>query len=75
MEYRTCTICSHCDLCGKSSGGTSLIDDYATEEIRFLCDDCMTEVNKHLDKLRNLSFSWWHLMIKRFLKNKKDNND
>lgn len=71
-KWTTSTISSHCDLCGKSEGIIeSLRSEYATDEIKYLCGDCMLEANKHLDKLRNVSFKWWHLMVKKFLKDKK----
>lgn len=74
VDYGTTTVSTHCNLCGTTKGFmTNLRDEYATDEVKSVCGDCLYEINKHLSKLQNLSFSWWHLMIRKFITQRKGN--
>lgn len=70
--FTTISVSNYCQLCGTTDGMmTPLRDEYATDEVKYVCGDCLHEINKHLNKLRNLSFSWWHLMIRKFITQRK----
>jgi hypothetical protein len=70
-EYTTGTVSSHCDICGESKMTTSLRDSYATKDIKYICWECLTFTDEHLDKLRSISHSWVSKALKLFLRTKR----
>lgn len=71
-NYGTSTASNYCNLCGSQEGMmTTLRDEYATENVKCVCGSCHAMINDHLSKLQNLSFKWWHLMIRKFIKSKE----
>lgn len=63
-----------CDLCGKT--GTPLADlrhQYATQDIRVICPDCETVVNRHLHKMKTVSDNMVQTLFKRYLLKRQQN--
>jgi len=49
-----------------------LHDQYCTKEIAFLCDKCIDLANKHLDKMKQLTYKWHERILKMFLERQKE---
>ena len=60
-----------CDMCGKKGASLQNVRDcYATDDIQQICDDCVVDVNVHLDKLRGIGRTFTQRMLQKFMKNK-----
>ncbi len=59
-----------CDICGKPAGNPeTLVERYATEDIKEICSSCMKQVNDHLWKLRAMSNKMNESFLKQFMQN------
>jgi len=59
-----------CDICGKDAKYLDTIrDQYQTDGIKDICDECRREVNDHLSKLQLLSSKMNEHWLKKFMKN------
>lgn len=62
-----------CDICGKT--GTSLndlLDGYKTDEIKAICPECETTINKQLGKIRDVTHNIMRTLLKRFMRRLKE---
>jgi hypothetical protein len=61
-----------CDICGKTGVQLEdLMEQYQTKDIKQICSDCSSDVNKHLDKLRSMTFGIMRTWLKKYMANKK----
>jgi hypothetical protein len=63
-----------CDICNKKGVYLeSVVDKYKTDDIQQVCDECKSELNNHIWKLRSVTDKINQHWIKRFMKEKKIN--
>lgn len=59
-----------CDICGKEKTfRRALMGNYATVDIKEICEDCMSDVNEQLGKLQEITFKQNEHWLKRFIVN------
>jgi len=61
-----------CDICGKT--GTPLADlleSYQTDDIKAICPECESIVNKKRGKLQSMVFNMLAVLLKRFMVEKR----
>ena len=56
-----------CDVCGRSGEVVRLLDGYATQDVREVCEGCMRLIDDRLWKLQKADLSWIENAIQRFI--------
>jgi len=61
-----------CDLCTKEGVALEpLKSDYATEDVKEVCGDCVYVINKHLTKTQSMAANIVTSIVRRFITEKK----
>ena len=59
-----------CNICGKENVWTQpLTKEYESDTIKDVCDDCLRIANKHLEKLRQMTYQLNITWMKKFIEN------
>ena len=62
-----------CDICGKTGAPLSdLREIYQTDEIKVMCPDCETVVNKQLNSIQSMTGRLQRALLKRFMGERKE---
>ncbi len=64
-----------CDMCGKKGVELApLMESYKTDDIQCICTECNVEVAKAQDKIRKITNGLFFGGVKRFMRNRKQDN-
>lgn len=63
-----------CDLCKciTDKALNPLRDQYKTEHVKQVCDDCERDINKHLYKVRGVTTNLMYVLMRKYIANRRN---